>query len=133
MQGLRLSLAGCLGLLIAQQAAPLRAEPSVEPLPDAAAPPLFLRIRPQGAPLDIGAAGGSAPLTEAEIARRALAAREAVWERATARARIAIASVCTGCLKPEPAAPAPAPETAGTAPGTPAAIRSAESITGGDP
>jgi hypothetical protein len=51
--------------------------------------PLFLRIRPQ------------ADSVAAEI-RAARAAREAVWERSSARARLAIASVCTGCI--------PAPE-----------------------
>ncbi|WP_375454217.1 hypothetical protein [uncultured Methylobacterium sp.] len=65
--------------------------------------PLFLRIRPAGAPLgalvpEIGGSGRS----EAEIAR---AAREAVWERSAVRARLAIASVCTGCLGPAPPHP----------------------------
>ncbi|WP_132256471.1 hypothetical protein [Methylobacterium segetis] len=126
---MRLSLAGCLGLLVAE-AGPARAEP---PPPDGSAQPLFLRIRPQGAPLETGAAGGAAPLSEAETARRALAAREAVWERATIRARIAIASVCTGCLRPEAAPAAPAPEPVRAAPEPPAATRTAESSTGGDP
>lgn len=46
--------------------------------------PLFLRIRP------------ASP-------EAAFAAREAVWTRSHERARIAIASVCTGCLLPVPA------------------------------
>ncbi|GJE59047.1 hypothetical protein [Methylobacterium trifolii] len=62
----------------------------------AAQEPLFLRIRPQGAP-EIG--GGS----DEAVARAARAAREAVWERSAVRARRAIASVCTGCLKDWPA------------------------------
>ncbi len=55
---------------------------------------LFLHIRPQP---DRGALGN---------AGSALAAREAVWERSNARARVIIESVCTGCLGPW-AAPAP--------------------------
>nr|WP_142583985.1 hypothetical protein [uncultured Methylobacterium sp.] len=74
--------------------------------PAMAEEPLFLRIRPQGAsPAEIGAGGAAEGLSEAEAARRARAAREAVWERANARARIVIASVCTGCMKPLPPAP----------------------------
>ena len=55
-----------------------------------------------------------APLT---LAAEARAAHEAVWERANHRARIAIASVCTGCLPPPPRAvpPAPAPTEAAAA------------------
>lgn len=45
--------------------------------------PLFLRIR---------------PIPEPGSAEAARAAREAVWARSEARARTAIASVCTGCL-----------------------------------
>lgn len=68
--------------------------------PASAQEPLFLRIRPQSAaPRDVGAGR-----SDAEVA----AAREAVWERSAARARIAIASVCTGCLKP-PSVTAPIP------------------------
>ncbi|GJD49215.1 hypothetical protein OPKNFCMD_1945 [Methylobacterium crusticola] len=72
--------------------------------------PLRLRIHPNGA----SATPGDGPaLDAAEIARAALAAREAFEARVTARARRAVASVCTGCLAPEPAAtgalPAPAP------------------------
>lgn len=37
----------------------------------------------------------------------AYAEREAVWERSERRARIAIASVCTGCLLPQSANPTP--------------------------
>lgn len=58
---------------------------------------LFLHIRPQA---DRGALG------QAGSAQAALAAREAVWERSNARARIILESVCTGCLGPW-AAPAP--------------------------
>ncbi|WP_191970038.1 hypothetical protein [Methylobacterium planeticum] len=63
--------------------------------------PLFLRIRPQ--PSAALGSGGTLPdgPSDAETARQARAAREAVWERAAVRARIAIASVCTGCLQPE--------------------------------
>ncbi|MGU3540854.1 hypothetical protein [Methylobacterium sp. A54F] len=57
--------------------------------------PLFLRIRPQAD--GVAAAGREADALAAEI-RAARAAREAVWERSNARARLAIASVCTGCL-----------------------------------
>ncbi|KQP51621.1 hypothetical protein [Methylobacterium sp. Leaf106] len=61
--------------------------------------PLLLRIRPpDAAPAEIGAGGG---MPSAEEVARARAAREAVWERADRRARIAIASVCSGCLQPE--------------------------------
>lgn len=66
--------------------------------------PLFLRIRPPDAAPPAGV--GSEPVVpDDEIARRARAAREAVWERSTRRAQIAIASVCTGCLKPAPSGP----------------------------
>lgn len=61
--------------------------------------PLFLRIRPSDAPPREIGSGGS----DAEIARAARAAREAVWERSTMRANLAIASVCTGCLGRTPA------------------------------
>ncbi|WP_170249030.1 hypothetical protein [Methylobacterium haplocladii] len=54
--------------------------------------PLFLRIRPND---------------DVAVAARARALREEVWARSDRRARIAIASVCTGCLKPL-AAPSPA-------------------------
>lgn len=65
--------------------------------------PLLLRIRPAGeAPADLGGAGTSGEM----IAREARARSQAVWDRADRRARIAIASVCTGCIEP---APAPAP------------------------
>lgn len=61
--------------------------------------PLLLRIRPSdGTPAEIGAGGTS---SSANDVARARAAREAVWERADRRARIAIASVCTGCLQAE--------------------------------
>lgn len=89
----------------------------------ATAEPLLLRIRPNGSlPEALGSAG---PLSDAEIAAQARAAREAVWERSNRRARIAIASVCTGCLparppnlsRPEPThlAPTSAPPSAQTA------------------
>ncbi len=75
--------------------------------------PLLLRIRPaDAAPAEIGAGGG---MPSAEEVARARAAREAVWERASRRARIAIASVCTGCLQPErPVRPVPQPDPDGT-------------------
>jgi len=82
-----------------------------------ASEPLFLRIRPFDAsrPEGIGTVGPSAHDVAA-----ARAAREAVWERAERRARIAIASVCTGCLPP--AAPTAHSDvrnaSAGTPPGT---------------
>ncbi|TXN54329.1 hypothetical protein FV230_29015, partial [Methylobacterium sp. WL6] len=60
--------------------------------PASAQEPLFLRIRPSDAPPPAIGSGGVDP----EIAA-ARAAREAVWERSTVRANIAIASVCTGC------------------------------------
>ncbi|GJD75722.1 hypothetical protein CFIICLFH_3965 [Methylobacterium goesingense] len=74
-------------------------EPSVQA-------PLFLRIRPAGdTPAGLGGAGSS----DEEIIRAARARSEAVWQRAEARSRIAIASVCTGCIPtPRPAEPIPA-------------------------
>lgn len=57
--------------------------------PALAQEPLHLRIRP------------SSPEAVA------YAAREAVWERSARRARIAIASVCSGCLLPERTDPIP--------------------------
>ncbi|MBE7199072.1 MAG: hypothetical protein INR70_14900 [Parafilimonas terrae] len=60
---------------------------------------LFLHIKPQAEPDALGTAGAS---------RAGLAAREAVWERSNARARVIIESVCTGCLGPwAQAAPKP--------------------------
>ena len=67
--------------------------------------PLLLRIRPNDAPPREAGAGG-AP-SDAEVAAQARAAREAVWERADRRARQAIASVCTGCLKAAPPVSSP--------------------------
>jgi hypothetical protein len=105
LQGVLCLLAATAGLASAR---PARAQdgPASPNLRDSRAEqPLFLRIRPQ-ASASLGSGGSAAysgALTDAEIARQARAAREAVWERAAARARIAIASVCTGCLKPEPA------------------------------
>ena len=86
--------------------------------------PLFLRIRPSdAAPGAIGRGGPS----DAEIARAAHAAREAVWARSTDRARLAIASVCTGCLaRPPPVRPAPPvepPSDGGAAPIDPSSTR----------
>ncbi len=97
-------------------------------VPAAAEEPLFLRIRPQGAALpEIGAGGAQGP-SEAEVARAARAAREAVWERANARARIVIASVCTGCMKPLPPAPSdPIGARAASAPATASAPAEAPS------
>lgn len=64
--------------------------------------PLFLRIRPpDGAPRDAGAAGAADEAARQAAANRARAARESVWARSDRRARIAIASICTGCLAPE--------------------------------
>ena len=105
LQGVLCLLAATAGLAGAR---PARAQdgPASPNLRDSRAEqPLFLRIRPQ-ASASLGSGGSAAysgALTDAEIARQARAAREAVWERAAARARIAIASVCTGCLRPEPA------------------------------
>ncbi len=59
----------------------------------AAQEPLYLRIRPSAG--EMASAGGEVDAAQAR------AAREAVWERAERRARIAIASVCTGCLPAE--------------------------------
>lgn len=76
--------------------------------------PLFLRIRPAGeAPAGLGGAGPS----DETIARDARARAQAVWDRADRRARIAIASVCTGCLGPEsPVRSETAPAAARTPP-----------------
>lgn len=64
-------------------------------VPARAQEPLFLRIRPVGdSPTGLGGAG----VFNEDIARAARARSEAVWQRAEARSRIAIASVCTGCL-----------------------------------
>jgi hypothetical protein len=58
--------------------------------------PLVLRIHPRGAAVFDEAADPD------EAIRRAVAAREAFEARITASAHRAIASVCTGCLAPEP-------------------------------
>jgi hypothetical protein len=58
---------------------------------------LFLHIRPLADRAGPGAGGST---------QAALAAREAVWERSNASARIIIESVCDGCLGPW-APPAP--------------------------
>lgn len=92
--------------------------------------PLYLRIRPPEARTtetgtggsirddDTAAPAGASPhaLADAEAIRRARAAREAVWERSNARARVVIASVCTGCMKPMPPAPVSADPEPATAP-----------------
>ena len=62
--------------------------------------PLYLRIRSHPAARLDGAAGAglaAGPTAEGPP-------RETVWERSDRRARIAIASVCTGCL-PAPSSP----------------------------
>lgn len=71
--------------------------------------PLLLRIRPLGEPAhDLGAGSGS---TLDDEARQARARSEAVWARAERRSRIAIASVCTGCLTPlHPPVERPSPD-----------------------
>ena len=109
--------------------------------PAAAQEPLFLRIRPQDAPPPAIGTGRA----DAEVAA-ARAAREAVWQRSTERANIAIASVCTGCLgrppappplRPERPRPATPPEGAQTAPASadPSAAPSPDAVAGlaGDP
>jgi hypothetical protein len=75
--------------------------------PAAAQEPLFIRIRPGAEPAPGLGGGGAFDEAAAQAAR---ARSEAVWQRAEARSRIAIASVCTGCLvalRP-PAPPVPA-------------------------
>lgn len=56
--------------------------------------PLYLRIRSNPTP-DAGTGMGRAVAAPGQGRE---AGRESVWERADRRARIAIASVCTGCL-----------------------------------
>lgn len=86
---------------VSWSALPLAAALALAGSPSSAQEPLFLRIRPSdAAPPALGSGGA-----DAEIAA-ARAAREAVWERSTIRANIAIASVCTGCLG-RPPAPTP--------------------------
>lgn len=104
----------CLAPVLAFASFPLAGAPA------SAQEPLFLRIRPADAPPPaIGSGGADAAVATAR------AAREAVWERSTVRANIAIASVCTGCLgrppaptplRPERPRPAAPPEGARTAP-----------------
>ena len=64
--------------------------------------PLYLRIRPNPSPEGAASAGqaGGRPAGTGT-------GRETVWERADRRARIAIASVCTGCLDPRFLGPPP--------------------------
>lgn len=62
------------------------------PSPVEAQEPLFLRIRPAAPDAGSAAAGID---DEAADAR---ARSEAVWQRSERRARLAIASVCRGCL-----------------------------------
>ena len=81
-----LILLGCAAPAVAQKAVAQEAET-----------PLVLRIQPRGAALALDED------TAEEAARRAVAAREAFEARVTARARRAIASVCTGCLASEAA------------------------------
>lgn len=73
--------------------------PAGAAMPAHAQEPLLLRIRPNAMLLPEGGGSGER-LSDAEVAARARVAREAVWQRAERRARIAIASVCTGCLVP---------------------------------
>jgi len=114
-------VAGLAAVLLVPAAAPAMAEETA---------PLYLRIRPPDArPAETGtggsgrddgagASGGvsAGALADAEANRRARAAREAVWERSNARARVIIASVCTGCMKPMPPAPVSAVPEPATAP-----------------
>ncbi|WP_375409324.1 hypothetical protein [uncultured Methylobacterium sp.] len=74
------------------------------PRPAIAQEPIFLRIRSNpDLPAEVG--GGRETMTpedpdrRAFLSRQAFLAREAVWERSRVRAEIAIASICTGCLK----------------------------------
>lgn len=60
--------------------------------------PLLLRIRPLGETAHAFGGGSGSALDDE--ARQARARSEAVWARAERRSRIAIASVCTGCLAP---------------------------------
>ncbi|WP_407519377.1 hypothetical protein [Methylobacterium oryzisoli] len=74
-------------LILLACAAPAAAQEAGMPVES----PLVLRIQPRGTALALDED------TE-EAGRRAVAAREAFEARITARARRAIASVCTGCL-----------------------------------
>jgi hypothetical protein len=70
--------------------------------------PLFIRIRPGG---EARLGSGGADAFDDTAAQAARARSEAVWQRAEARSRIAIASVCSGCLAavPPPTVPVAAP------------------------
>jgi hypothetical protein len=76
--------------------------------PALAQEPLFIRIRPGG---EASLGSGGAGAFDESAAQAARARSEAVWQRAEARSRIAIASVCTGCLAavPPPTVPVAAP------------------------
>ncbi|WP_233382100.1 hypothetical protein [Methylobacterium sp. C25] len=86
--------------------------------PASAEEPLFLRIRPND---------------DAAVAARARALRASVWARSDRRARIAIASVCTGCMKP--LAPVPPDGVRGLASDVSAtgAIPDPSTVPAGDP
>lgn len=73
-------------------------------LPAAAQEAIYVRIRSNpDLPAEAGGSENSIspedPDRRAFLARQAFLAREAVWERSRMRAEIAIASICTGCLK----------------------------------
>lgn len=100
--------------------------------PDAvrAEEPLYLRIRANpAARLDGAATGqgqgqgtGTPPTAGSAVADTA---RESVWERSDRRARIAIASVCTGCLATRSAVRAFMPSSVTEAPASGAAASGA--------
>ncbi|WP_342154438.1 hypothetical protein [Methylorubrum sp. SB2] len=82
------------------RAAALFAAAALSAMPAAvrAEEPLYLRIRPNPVPdASVGSGQGRAV---AAAGQGREAGRETVWERADRRARLAIASVCTGCLDP---------------------------------
>ncbi|SFG48000.1 hypothetical protein [Methylobacterium gossipiicola] len=112
---MRRSILAC---LVAFACGPTVAVPPSEAQESLAQSPLLLRIRPFGeTPTDLGA--GSGPRSDDE-AREARARSEAVWARAERRSRIAIASVCTGCLSPvRPVADRQADSPGGAAPPAP--------------
>ncbi len=81
------------------RAAALFAAAALSAMPAAvrAEEPLYLRIRPNPVP---DASVGSGVGRAGAVGQGREAGRETVWERADRRARLAIASVCTGCLDP---------------------------------